>query len=122
MVYILEATSRMRGGYEHILISRRRQYAAIYVHGPTRRGVAEGYVMARGSSIATKCRAAGIAKADAQLVGESYVRKDAAGGQTRLAVRNDLDDTSAYAAIVRGRRIVTLSGCWATRYTTTTTR
>jgi ectoine hydroxylase-related dioxygenase (phytanoyl-CoA dioxygenase family) len=47
-----------------------------------------------------------IAKTDPQLEAESYVRKDAAGGQTRMALRNDLDDASAYAAIVRSQRIV----------------
>jgi ectoine hydroxylase-related dioxygenase (phytanoyl-CoA dioxygenase family) len=47
-----------------------------------------------------------IAKADGQLVGESYARKDAAGGETRLALRNDLDDSSVYSAIVRSERIV----------------
>jgi ectoine hydroxylase-related dioxygenase (phytanoyl-CoA dioxygenase family) len=47
-----------------------------------------------------------LAKSDRQLAGESYVRKDAAGGQTRLALRNDLDESSAYSAIVRSERIV----------------
>jgi ectoine hydroxylase-related dioxygenase (phytanoyl-CoA dioxygenase family) len=47
-----------------------------------------------------------VAKADQQLSGEAYVRQDAAGGQTKLALRNDLDERSPYAAIVRSRRIV----------------
>jgi ectoine hydroxylase-related dioxygenase (phytanoyl-CoA dioxygenase family) len=46
------------------------------------------------------------AKADVQLTGGSYVRKDASGAQTRLALRNDLDDASVYTAVVRSRRIV----------------
>ena len=46
-----------------------------------------------------------FAKADHALVNESYVRKDAAGGATRLALRNDLDDSSPYTAIVRSRRV-----------------
>jgi ectoine hydroxylase-related dioxygenase (phytanoyl-CoA dioxygenase family) len=46
------------------------------------------------------------AKADQQIVGESYVRKDAAGGETRLALRNELAADSPYAAIVRSHAIV----------------
>ena len=45
------------------------------------------------------------AKSDQAIAAESYVRADGAGGQTRLAVRNDLDHDSVYAAIVRSRRI-----------------
>jgi ectoine hydroxylase-related dioxygenase (phytanoyl-CoA dioxygenase family) len=68
---------------------------------------ADGYVMARGLFDREEMHGLlAIAKGDAQLVGESYVRKDAAGGQSRLTVRNELDETSAYAAIVRSRRIV----------------
>lgn len=46
-----------------------------------------------------------FAKADRAIVSESYVRRDARGGQTRLAVRNDLDGESIYTAIVRSRRV-----------------
>jgi ectoine hydroxylase-related dioxygenase (phytanoyl-CoA dioxygenase family) len=46
------------------------------------------------------------AKNDQTLAGESYVRKDATGGETRLALRNDLDDSSIYTAIVRSPRVV----------------
>jgi ectoine hydroxylase-related dioxygenase (phytanoyl-CoA dioxygenase family) len=46
-----------------------------------------------------------FAKRDRAIVDESYVRRDATGGETRLAVRNDLDDTSVYTAIVRCRRV-----------------
>lgn len=46
------------------------------------------------------------AKTDAELTEESYVRKDARGGETRLAVRNELDDDSLYTAVVRAERIV----------------
>lgn len=45
------------------------------------------------------------AKRDQGLMGESYVRTDASGGETRLALRNDLDDASAYTAIVRSQRV-----------------
>lgn len=45
------------------------------------------------------------AKGDQTLVGESYVRSDATGGETRLALRNDLDDASVYTAIVRSQRV-----------------
>ena len=46
------------------------------------------------------------AKADAALSAESYVRKDASGGETRLALRNELDDDSLYTVVVRSNRIV----------------
>lgn len=43
-------------------------------------------------------------RGDEQLAGEAYARLDATGGQSRLAVRNDLDDTSPYTAVVRAER------------------
>jgi hypothetical protein len=46
-----------------------------------------------------------LAKSDTELLKESYAKRDATGGQSRLAVRNLLDD-SPYAAIVRSQRIV----------------
>lgn len=46
-----------------------------------------------------------IAKSDRELLSEAYAKKDAAGAQSRLAVRNELDD-SPYAAIVRSKRVV----------------
>ena len=46
-----------------------------------------------------------LAKSDAELLNESYAKTDASGGESRLAVRNGLDD-SPYAAIVRSQRIV----------------
>jgi hypothetical protein len=46
------------------------------------------------------------AKGDEVLANEAYVRADATGAETRLALRNDLDDESVYTAIVRSRRIV----------------
>jgi ectoine hydroxylase-related dioxygenase (phytanoyl-CoA dioxygenase family) len=45
------------------------------------------------------------AKGDEVLASESYVRRDARGAETRLALRNDLDDTSIYTSIVRSRRV-----------------
>ena len=47
-----------------------------------------------------------FAKADAALADEAYVRRDSGGGETRLAPRNDLDDTVPYTAVVRSQRIV----------------
>lgn len=44
-------------------------------------------------------------KGDRALDAEAKTRKDASGGETRLAVRNDLDEESMYTAIVRSRRI-----------------
>ncbi len=46
-----------------------------------------------------------FAKSDAALIAESYVRPDASGGETRLALRNDLDDNSLYTALVRADRV-----------------
>ncbi|MCA9177522.1 MAG: phytanoyl-CoA dioxygenase family protein [Planctomycetales bacterium] len=45
------------------------------------------------------------AKGDRQLASESYVRKDGEGAETRLALRNDLDDESPYTAVVRSQRV-----------------
>lgn len=45
-----------------------------------------------------------IAKTDRAILQESYAKKDAAGGESRLAVRNELTD-SPYAGIVRSQRI-----------------
>jgi ectoine hydroxylase-related dioxygenase (phytanoyl-CoA dioxygenase family) len=67
----------------------------------------DGYILARGLFDEDEMRGLlAMAKSDRQLTGESYVRKDAAGGETRLALRNELDEASAYAAIVRSERIV----------------
>ncbi|MEK6249299.1 MAG: phytanoyl-CoA dioxygenase family protein, partial [Planctomycetales bacterium] len=46
-----------------------------------------------------------IAKADLLLADDAVSRKDGTGGNTRLAVRNELDDKTIYAAIVRSRRV-----------------
>ncbi|MCX5661474.1 MAG: phytanoyl-CoA dioxygenase family protein [Planctomycetota bacterium] len=46
-----------------------------------------------------------IAKADVALASEANGRKDAQGGVSKLALRNDLGDT-VYAAIVRAHRVV----------------
>ena len=45
-----------------------------------------------------------IAKADHQLASEAYVRLDANGAETKLAVRNELLD-SPYSAVVRSERV-----------------
>lgn len=44
------------------------------------------------------------ARGDDQLASEAYVKQDATGGQSRLALRNDLDDASPYTAVVRAER------------------
>jgi ectoine hydroxylase-related dioxygenase (phytanoyl-CoA dioxygenase family) len=46
-----------------------------------------------------------IAKQDQVLANEGYERKDAAGGLSRLALRNELDDSTIYTAIVRSQRV-----------------
>lgn len=48
------------------------------------------------------------AKTNEALTQESYVRKDASGGETRLVVRNELEEDSIYTAVVRSRRVVEL--------------
>lgn len=45
-----------------------------------------------------------IAKSDQAILQEAYAKKDASGGESKLAVRNELDD-SPYAAIVRSKRV-----------------
>ena len=45
------------------------------------------------------------ARADQDLLGQSHVKTDASGKETRLTVRNDLDESSLYTAIVRSRRV-----------------
>ena len=65
-----------------------------------------GYVVAR--QLFDRVEVAGLrryAKSDSVLEDESYVRRDAAGAETRLAVRNELDDASPYTAIVRSQRV-----------------
>ena len=66
----------------------------------------DGYLFARGLFDAEEM--AGLlayARGDATLMSESYVRRDATGGESRLAVRNELDDRSPYTAVVRSRRV-----------------
>ena len=46
-----------------------------------------------------------VAKSDQASLEEAYAKKDAAGGESRLVVHNELDH-SPYAAIVRSERIV----------------
>jgi hypothetical protein len=67
----------------------------------------DGYVMVRRLFDADET--AGLlrhAKSDQQLAGEAYVRRDSQGGNTRLALRNDLQEDSPYAAVARSERIV----------------
>lgn len=44
-------------------------------------------------------------RGDHQLAGESYARRDSEGAETRLALRNHLDDACPYTAIVRSQRV-----------------
>ena len=46
-----------------------------------------------------------LAKSDQVLIQQAYAKRDASGSESRLAVRNQLDE-SPYASIVRSRRIV----------------
>ena len=45
-----------------------------------------------------------VAKSDQAILSESYAKKDASGAESKLAVRNALDE-SPYAAIVRSERV-----------------
>ncbi|MFT5300647.1 MAG: ectoine hydroxylase-related dioxygenase (phytanoyl-CoA dioxygenase family) [Mariniblastus sp.] len=45
-----------------------------------------------------------LAKSDRAIMQEAYAKKDASGGESKLAVRNTLDE-SPYSAIVRCRRV-----------------
>jgi ectoine hydroxylase-related dioxygenase (phytanoyl-CoA dioxygenase family) len=45
------------------------------------------------------------AKSDTALGAEAYVRKDATGAESKLALRNELDDQSIYTAVVRSQRV-----------------
>ena len=66
----------------------------------------DGYLIARGLFSNEEMEGLlAYAKGDQVLIGESYVRSDSKGGETRLALRNDLDDTSVYTAIVRSQRV-----------------
>lgn len=66
----------------------------------------DGYLLVRGLFDAEEMSGLlDFAKRDRAIVDESYVRRDATGGETRLAVRNDLDDASVYTAIVRCERV-----------------
>ena len=65
----------------------------------------DGYLIARGLfNEAEAQKLLSIAKSDQVILQESYAKKDASGGESRLAVRNELDD-SPYASIVQSRRV-----------------
>ena len=65
----------------------------------------EGYIIVRGLFDEPEMAGLlGYAKKDQTLADESYVRRDAAGAETRLSLRNDLDEASVYTAIVRSQR------------------
>lgn len=66
----------------------------------------EGYVMCRSLFNQEEMKALlAYARGDGRLAAEAYIRRDATGGESRLAVRNDLDDASPYTAIVRSMRV-----------------
>jgi len=71
-----------------------------------------GFYMARRLFAADEMQALlKFARGDSQLAQEAYVRKDASGGQSKLALRNDLDDRSPYTAIVPVDRATQANGC-----------
>jgi ectoine hydroxylase-related dioxygenase (phytanoyl-CoA dioxygenase family) len=70
-----------------------------------------GYVMCRALFDSPEMMALlAYARGDRQLAAEAYVRRDATGGESRLALRNDLDDQCPYTAIVRSHRVAGTMG------------
>lgn len=66
----------------------------------------DGYVLVPGLFVGEETDLLlSIAKADRRLADESYGRRDSGGGTSKLALRNDLDDSTIYSAIVRSRRV-----------------
>ena len=66
----------------------------------------DGYVIARRLfDIDEMASLLAYARGDSALMQASYVRRDATGGESRLALRNELDDRSPYTAIVRSFRV-----------------
>ena len=67
---------------------------------------ADGYVFRRGLFDSAEMEGLLVsAKTDQRLAAEAYSRKDAEGAETRLALNNELDDASLYAAIARSERV-----------------
>ncbi len=65
----------------------------------------DGYLVARALFDASETEhLLTVAKSDQAILQEAYSKKDAAGGESKLTVRNALDD-SPYAAIVRSQRM-----------------
>jgi len=66
----------------------------------------DGFIIVRG--LFDEFAIAGLrsySKGDRGLADESYVRRDSEGAETRLALKNDLDDSCPYTAIVRSSRV-----------------
>ena len=66
----------------------------------------DGFVIVRG--LFDPAEVSGLqayARGDQVLADDSYVRRDADGAETRLALKNDLDDNCPYTAIVRSLRV-----------------
>jgi len=71
----------------------------------------DGYIIVRGMLEAAEVQGLHCyAKSDSGLTDESYVRRDSAGAETRLALKNELDDDCPYTAIVRSPRVAGLMG------------
>lgn len=66
----------------------------------------DGYLMRRGLFEPDEMELLlAISKADKALSDEAVARADGSGGTSRLAIRNDLDDSTIYSAIVRSHRV-----------------
>jgi ectoine hydroxylase-related dioxygenase (phytanoyl-CoA dioxygenase family) len=67
---------------------------------------ADGFVMVR--ALLDREEVAGLlasARSDQALASEAYTRKDATGGQSKLSLRNELDNNCPYTALVRSQRV-----------------
>ncbi len=65
----------------------------------------DGFIIARSLFDAAEMAALlVVAKSDQVLLHEAYARRDGSGGESKLAVRNELDE-SPYSAIVRSQRV-----------------
>lgn len=66
----------------------------------------QGYLIVRGLFDADEIKGLLlVARSDPQLAGGAYVRKDSQGGATRLALNNELEENSIYAAIARSHSV-----------------
>lgn len=70
----------------------------------------DGYLLIRGLLASDEAAALlSVARSDAALASDAYARKDATGGESKLALRNTVDD-SPYSAVARSARVASAMG------------